>query len=250
MVAYGDRTKPTSVEMWLAARVPGYRYGIVLVLLALTYVVMAAAPPDGWTRVLTVFLQGVTLLAALLVSRVNWRLFRIATVAAALSFLTAVGSVVASSSTQPTNAFFLLNILLVATVPVVIARSLWRRQITDVQTVVGAVCIYVLLGTIFAFLYAAINGFGTSPFFVQTTRSTTADFLYFSFVTQTTVGYGDLTAAGGLGRTLAVLEALTGQLYLVTVIALLVSRLSRQSPRRIAAGPPPEPSADHETATS
>jgi len=49
--------------------------------------------------------------------------------------------------------------------------------------------------------------------------------LYFSFVTQTTVGYGDLTAAGGFGRALAVLEALIGQLYLVTVIALLVSNL-------------------------
>lgn len=245
-MAYGDRTKPSSVETWLAGRVPAYRYGIVLVLLAITYVVMAAAPPDAWTRVLTVFLQGATLLAALLVSRVSWRLFRLAAVAAGVSFLSAVGSVVVSSSQHPTDAFFLVNILLVATVPVVIARSLWRRQITDVQTVVGAVCIYVLLGTLFSFLYAAINGFGASPFFVQTTHPTSADFLYFSFVTQTTVGYGDFTAAGGLGRTLAVLEALTGQLYLVTVIALLVSRLSRLGATRMAAGPPPEPPADHD----
>ena len=131
--------------------------------------------------------------------------------------------------------------------PVVIARSLWRRQIVDVHTVLGAICIYVLLGTMFAFLYAAINGFGNSPFFVQTTRPTTANFLYFSFVTQTTVGYGDFTASGGLGRTLAVLEALTGQLYLVTVITLLVSRLS--SPR-MPAGSPPAPPTDHEDATS
>ena len=99
----------------------------------------------------------------------------------------------------------------------------------------------------FAFLYAAINGLGGSPFFSQTSHATTAEFLYFSFVTQTTVGYGDFTAAGGLGRTLAVLEAVTGQLYLVTVIALLVSRLS--SPRG-AAGPPPEAPADHDDATS
>ena len=68
-VAYGDHTKPTSVEVWLADRVPGYRYGVVLALLAITYIVMAAAPPDPWTRVLTVFLQGATLLAAFVVSR-------------------------------------------------------------------------------------------------------------------------------------------------------------------------------------
>ena len=55
--------------------------------------------------------------------------------------------------------------------------------------------------------------------------ATTADYLYFSFMTQTTVGYGDLTAAGNLGRACAVLEALVGQLYLVTVVALVVSRM-------------------------
>ena len=71
----------------------------------------------------------------------------------------------------------------------------------------------------FAFVYAAINGIDTTPFFVQTTNATTPDFLYFSFITQTTVGYGDFTAAGDLGRVLAVIEALTGQLYLVTIIA-------------------------------
>ena len=136
-MAYGDRTKPSSVEAWLAGRVPAYRYGGVLALLAVTFVVMAAEPPDAWTRSSTVALQGATLLAALLVSRASWRLFRIAAVVAALSLLTAVGSVIVSSSEQPTNVFFLLNILLVATVPAVIVRSLWRRQIVDVQTVLG-----------------------------------------------------------------------------------------------------------------
>jgi energy-coupling factor transporter transmembrane protein EcfT len=131
-----------------------------------------------------------------------------------------------SSSKDPTSVFFLLNILLVATTPVVIARALWRRQLIDIRTVLGAVCIYVLLGMMFAFVYAAINGINDTPFFVQTANATTPDFLYFSFITQTTVGYGDFTAAGDLGRALAVIEALTGQLYLVTIIAVLVSRLS------------------------
>jgi len=54
--------------------------------------------------------------------------------------------------------------------------------------------------------------------------------LYFSFVTLATLGYGDYTPAGSLGRTLAIVEALFGQLYLVTVIAVLVSRMRRASP--------------------
>jgi hypothetical protein len=93
----------------------------------------------------------------------------------------------------------------------------------------GAICIYVLLGMMFAFVYAAIDAISSGPFFVQTADATPPDFLYFSFITQTTVGYGDFTASGDLGRALAVLEALTGQLYLVTIIAVLVSRLSARA---------------------
>ncbi len=193
-MAYGDRSKPSSIEAWLEEHSPGYQYGWVLLLLGLTFIVMASGPPDAWVRILTVFLQGLTLLAALLASRVSRRLFRAAAIVALVALLTAIGSVVVSSSTDPTGAFFLLNILLVATTPVVIARALWRRQLIDVRTVLGAVCIYVLLGMMFAFVYAAINGLGDTPFFVQTAHATTPDFLYFSFITQTTVGYGDFTA--------------------------------------------------------
>jgi hypothetical protein len=228
-VAHGDRTKPSSVEAWLEAHSPGYQYGYVLLLLAMTFVVMAAGPPDAWTRVITVLLQGLTLLAALLASRVNRRFFRIAAVISLLSLLASLGSVAASGSKGPTSGFFLLNILLVATVPFVIARALWRRKVIDVRTVLGAVCIYVLLGMMFAFLYAAIDGLSSSAFFVQTSHPTIPDFLYFSYITQTTVGYGDFTAAGDLGRALTVIEALTGQLYLVTIIAVLVSRLSSRA---------------------
>ena len=81
-MAYGDRTKPSSVEAWLEEHSPGYQYGWVLLLLGLTFVVMAAGPPDAWARILTVFLQGLTLLAALLASRVSRRLFRIAAIVA------------------------------------------------------------------------------------------------------------------------------------------------------------------------
>jgi len=245
-VGYGDRTSPTGVEAWLERHSPGYQFGWVLLLLAMTFIVMASGPPDEWTRVLTVFLQGLTLLAALLASRVSRRLFRIAAVVALVSLLTALASLVASGSTQPTSAFFLLNILLVATVPVVIARSLWQRKVIDVRTVLGAVCIYVLLGMMFAFIYAAIDGLGTGSFFVQTSHANTPDFLYFSYITQTTVGYGDLTAAGDLGRALAVVEALSGQLYLVTIIAVLVSRLSGRN----VAAPPADSSSETSDAVS
>jgi voltage-gated potassium channel Kch len=94
--------------------------------------------------------------------------------------------------------------------------------------VLGAVCVYILLGMMWAFAFAAIGTFDSQPFFAQEAHATVADYLYFSFTTITTVGYGDLTAAQSLGRALAVLAALIGQLYLVTVIALLISNLGRR----------------------
>ena len=73
------------------------------------------------------------------------------------------------------------------------------------------------------------------PFFAGGVNGNQNDFLYYSLATLTTTGYGDFTAAGELGRTFSVLEALFGQIYLVTVVALLVSNLRRLPPeeRRI-----------------
>jgi hypothetical protein len=84
---------------------------------------------------------------------------------------------------------------------------------------------------LFAFVFGAIGAFSSEPFFAEQTSQTVADYLYFSFVTLCTVGYGDLTAREGLGRATAVIEMLTGQLYLVTVVALVVSRMGA-IPRR------------------
>jgi hypothetical protein len=225
-VAKRTHVRASSVEAFLERHSPGYQYGYVLGLLAMTFIVMAAGPPDGWTRVTTVLLQGLTLCAALLASRVSLRLFRLAAVISLIALIGAIGSVVIDNGRNPSGAFYILNVLLVITVPWIIVRALWQRRVIDVRTVLGAVCIYVLLGMLYAFLYAAIDALSSGPFFVQTAHATTPDFLYFSYITQTTVGYGDYTAKGDLGRALAVLEAMFGQLYLVTVIAVLVSRLS------------------------
>jgi len=208
------------------ARLEGYRFGIVLLLLLSTFVFMAAGFSGSWVALVTVALQGATLLATLRAAQVGRRYLRV-TILLVLGVF--AGAVVATffSSGNVQGGLFLLNVLLVAVAPVVIARSIVRRGVIDVQTVLGALCIYVFIGMLWAFLYNAIGALGSDPFFVQTHKASTADYLYFSYVTQTTVGYGDFTAATGLGRALAVLEALSGQIYLVTVVALLVSNLGR-----------------------
>src|SRR2546423_1766087 len=86
----------------------------------------------------------------------------------------------------------------------------------------------VLLGMFFAFVYGAIDHLGGHPFFAQGDPATASRCLYFSFTTIATVGYGDLTARTNLGHTLAVSEALVGQIYLVTIVSLIVANLGRR----------------------
>ena len=95
----------------------------------------------------------------------------------------------------------------------------------------GVLSFYMLLGMLFAFVYGAIDRFGLQ-FFNGAVPATVSNCLYFSFTTLTTVGYGDLTARTNLGHTLATFEALIGQIYLVTVVSLIVSNLGRPSTRQ------------------
>lgn len=205
---------------------PGARYGLVLLLLLVTFVFMAAGPTGDWVPLVTAILQGATLLAALAASESHRRLIIASTVLVGLALV--AGIVALASGSHEVRGFSnILSVFLVGVAPFAISSYLIRRRVIDVHTVLGAVCIYVFIGMFFAFLFSAIGEFGNEPFFAQQSGATIADYLYFSFVTLTTVGYGDLSARGGLGRATAVLDALLGQIYLVTVIALLVSQLGR-----------------------
>jgi voltage-gated potassium channel Kch len=108
-----------------------------------------------------------------------------------------------------------------------IGRQLVTHLRVSGSTILGALCMYLLIGLFFASIYALANVVGPDPFFAQVASAKATDFLYFSYVTLATVGYGDLTAAGDVGRMLAVTEALLGQLFLVTVVALIIGNVGR-----------------------
>jgi hypothetical protein len=222
-------------------RVPAYRFGIVLLLLLATFVFLASGPTGNWVALVAVLLQGATLLAALYASGASRHLLRFAVVVVLIGLVAGLVALFVGVH-DVTGPLFLLNLLLLGAAPVAIVRSLVRRRVIDIHTVLGALCVYVLLAMLWAFAFAAVGSIGSQPFFAQQRHATVADFVYFSFVTIATVGYGDLTAAGGLGRALAALEGLTGQLYLVTVIALLVANLVPRRPRHEEQEEPTPPS--------
>jgi hypothetical protein len=204
-------------------------YGLLLILVLLSLLITALVSDRNWGRVVITAVTGATTLFAFWTSRPSVAVLRVVTVVVMLGVVAAIAASV-GSSTPLDNVGRAGLALIAAASPITVARRLLRHPRIQGSTVLGALCIYLLLGQFFAYLYSTIGALD-KPFFVQQPNATLVDYLYFSYTTQTTVGYGDLTAAQDLGRMLAVSEALTGQLYLVTVIALLVSNLGRSRAR-------------------
>jgi hypothetical protein len=122
-------------------------------------------------------------------------------------------------------------LLVTATLPVTLSRVLHHTRVTH-ETVLGALCTYVLVGLLFAFIFLAVADLRDAPFFAQPGPHQQSEYLYFSFVTLTTLGFGDLSPAVGLPQALVAMEALLGQIFLVTLVARLVTLWVRQGDRR------------------
>ena len=129
-------------------------------------------------------------------------------------------------------------LLVTATLPVTLNRILHHKRVTS-ETVLGATCAYVLIGLLFAFLFLAVAGISDDPFFAQPGEHIESEYVYFSFVSLTTLGFGDLSPAVGLPQALTVLEALLGSIFLVTLVARLVTLWVRQD--EALAHPPADP---------
>jgi hypothetical protein len=121
---------------------------------------------------------------------------------------------------------------------VLIITSLLRRQPLSLDSVFGVICGYLLLGMAWGVLYSMLDTVRPESFEVSSRLAEQVPaghprihlFTYYSFITLTTVGYGDVTPVSAPARTCAWLEALTGQFYLAVLVAGLVGALlSRKS---------------------
>jgi Ion channel len=216
-----------------------HSYGIVFVLVLLSFVVQAAVPDGDLARLVIIWLQAATLVAAVRISRSqHWPIRAASWLAALIAVAAPILWLVHGSIPDGVSA--IATALLVGVAPLVIAGGLVRDMraagAVTLEALTGVLSIYVLAGMFFSFVYAAVNAIGDGSFFVEVADPNRADFLYYSFTTLTTTGFGDFTAATDLGRTLSVVEALSGQIYLVTIVALIVSNLRPR--RRLDASAP------------
>ncbi len=197
------------------------RYGLVLILLVITYVLLSVLPEGAWGRAVLAAAQGLTVIVALAASETPPARQRSAAIVVTVLVAIAVISGIVGGSTGGV-AELVSAILLISTLVAIIRRIASHDHVSS-QTLLGAMCCYVLFGLIYTFLYAGLARVQSSPLLTPAGSHSLSDYLFFSFTTLTTTGYGDLVPATGLARALSMLEALTGQLFLVTVVARLVA---------------------------
>jgi hypothetical protein len=223
------------------------RYGLLLALIVSAAAIEGIAEPGPWEYMLVTALLGATLVLALEVAHArSWVVRGAAVLVAALFAATLIKSLVGSLDVR---AFRIANAVVVSLAPPAIILGVVRRlratRAVTVDAVIGVICVYVLLGMFYAFLFGALDHAGRGPFFTAGATATVPHCIYYSFTTLFTVGYGDFTAASNLGRTLSMSEALLGQIYLVTVVSLIVGNLGRRrvQPAVVARGNPAGPGA-------
>lgn len=206
---------------------PADSYGVVLGLLILTFV-LSMSSGDGWMRSVTSILTLVTVVTALLTSRVQRRVLVLVIVLGICAFGFQIAAHIVDAPEDVTvlrGVGTLINAAMLAMLPVVVLIRVSSHKTVTGETILGLLSVYVGLGSVFAMFYQGIDGVTATNFFNQVKDPASGDYLYFSFVTLTTLGFGDLTPAQGFGRSLTVLEALIGQVFLVTVVARGVSLL-------------------------
>ncbi|HXC23346.1 MAG TPA: potassium channel family protein [Solirubrobacteraceae bacterium] len=221
-----------------------FRYGAVFLLTLTLLVFVIVSPSANWSRAVGCSLQWLALLTVVATSRTSSNVRRpMAIVLLGLASFTVVGEAAGALSDA---MLYAISGLLSAAIPLALIGGLVRlvrvRGVTP-QAVAGALTLYLLLGLMFAWMIGFVSKVDEAQYFAQQAHASVSQIVYFSFTVLTTTGFGDLSAATHIGRALAVVEMLLGQLYLVTVIGVLVGNFAGRSRRapNVSTQPSPPP---------
>src|SRR5215469_7910911 len=217
-----ETTQPDTQAAGTATRPPG-RFGLLFLLLIVTYL-MSALSKGRLVDGLQLVLFAAAALLALRNSSVSRAIVRLVLAVAIVGTAVMLGVSLspATGGTGTGIANLWTGLVLLFAVVVIVHRVLSFSTVT-VQSIYGALSAYLIIGLMFAAFYAAFYQLGGHVFFANGQPNTTQTFQYFSFTTLTTLGYGDFTALRNGARAVAVLEALTGQIFLATLVARLVA---------------------------
>jgi hypothetical protein len=210
-------------ERWLRrAQQVSDAFGLVFFLVLLTYVLASLLSNRGWSAVVLTVATSATSVIALTSSHARAGLVRAAIWLSGLTIALAIAGAVFGGSLW-LNLASVVQVSLLAVAMLSVLRRVVTAPEVGFRTILGAVSVYTVLGILFTFLYGAIDRMQTGAFFEGVPHPQGSDFLFFSYTTLTTTGYGNLVAGGQPGRMISGLEMMIGQIFLVTLVAGLVS---------------------------
>jgi hypothetical protein len=195
------------------------RYGFVLLVILAAYVV-AGFDQGRWVLAINSVLWALVLLTTLWSPGIPRALRRVGLAATVLVLLSALTVGVVASDIADGYRLLLMAVAQLAALSSILYRILRHRTVT-IQTVMGGVSAYALIAFVMSSLYFGLDLLSDQEFLNGVVAN--GDYTYFSFVTLTTVGYGDILAASNLAKRLVVIEAFVGQVFIITFVARLVS---------------------------
>lgn len=236
-----DRKRVVSTRSFRERLEEGDTYGLLLMLLVAVYVEMALVGTSHWGKVVLAVSFAAVMMLTLHTSHIRGRWVRIALGVSILVVVATLAQAIFDIEVFTGATYFWIGFIVAS--PVIILTRIFRHPSVDLETILGAICAYLMIGIAFASVYGMMQQVGSENFFAQPGDHPRIDFLYFSFIVLTTTGFGDLTPAMPLGKVFVTLEALIGQVFLVTIVASLVATFAGlRRPRD--APPDPKPSAD------
>jgi hypothetical protein len=197
-------------------------FGLVFALVLTTYVLTSVLANHGWSAVVLTVATSATSVVALTSSHARPLVVR---TAIWLSLVTILFAVVAAISDDRTwlNFSSAIQIGLLTVAMGAVLRRVVTAPDVGFRTILGAISVYAVLGILFTFAYGMVDRLQDGAFFEELANPNGSDFIFFSYTTLTTTGYGNLVPGGQPGRMLSGLEMMIGQIFLVTLVAGLVS---------------------------
>lgn len=210
-------------ERWIqrAERVSD-AFGLVLALVLITYVLTSLLENRGWSAVLLTVATSATSVVALTSSHAQAKVVRAALLLSALTIALAAISAADGDQTWLNFASLIQVSMLAIAMGAVLRRVVMTPNVGS-RTILGALSVYAVLGLLFTFVYGAIDRIQAGPFFEGVAHPHGSDFIFFSYTTLTTTGYGNLVPGGQPGQMISGLEMMIGEIFLVTLVAGLVS---------------------------
>jgi hypothetical protein len=195
------------------------RYGLVLCLILLGYV-LTGLETSRLLLAVNSLIWVALLLTTLWSPGIPVRLRRVGLFSTILVVVATLALGAVASDVAQGWRLLILGVAQLAALLAILTR-VTRHSVVTLQTVMGGVAAYALIAFMMAAVFQGADLLTADAFLNGVVAQ--GDYIYFSFITLTTVGYGDITAASVIAKRLAVVEAFAGQVFLITLVARLVS---------------------------